>query len=191
MLFEERSPLVANYQKKKSSLVIYESQPKLGLIFEVLVNTLCKKSLKCLCHIASCICACLKVLVTSFGAPLSNISRVHFSSRCVTFVSTNDDFDSIDVDTISTHLFLPVDQGLETVFVINIIDHDNAICIFIEILANQSIFIITRKVEKVDRYRLVFHSQFFHTIVHTNGGDVPFHETAFTVALDKTTFTNF
>ncbi len=74
MLCEERSPLVANYQKKSTLAIIGESQSKFGLIFEVLVNTLCKESLKCLCNIASCICTCLKVLVAAFCAPLSHIS---------------------------------------------------------------------------------------------------------------------
>ena len=38
---------------------------------------------------------------------------------------------------------------------------------------------------------MIFQREFFNTVVHADGADVPFNEAAFTIAFDQARFANF
>mmetsp|Transcript_14977 Transcript_14977/g.18883 ORF Transcript_14977/g.18883 Transcript_14977/m.18883 type:complete len:230 (-) Transcript_14977:405-1094(-) len=127
------------------------------------------------------------MLVATLSAPGGNITRVHLTSWHVNLVTAHYDLNAISFDTIAAHFFLPVEEGSEAVLVVHIIHHNDAVCILVKLLPNESIIIIAGQVKEVDRDRLSFDCQFFHSIIYTDSGNVALDESTLAIALDQAT----
>ena len=118
------------------------SNLELFLVIEVLVHAHLEEELEGFSHICRRIGTGLKVAETSFLAPLGHVSGIDLASRLVTLVTADDDLNSVHVHAKSAHLFLPVHQRLETVPIVHIVNHDDAICILVELLSDQPVVIV-------------------------------------------------
>ena len=131
------------------------------------------------------------MLESTLLAPLGHVSWVDLTARLVTLVATDDYLDPGHVDAETTHFLLPVDQRRKAIPIVNIVHHDNPVCILIELLPNQPVVIIATQIKEVNRNRLLLNCQLLNAIIDTNSGNVSFDETTLAVALDQAGLTNF
>jgi len=82
------------------------------------------------------------MLVATLVAPASHILWVHFTRWHVALVAAYDHLNAVCLDAKAAHFFLPVDKRSETVLVVYIVNHDNTICVFVEILADQTVVVV-------------------------------------------------
>ena len=108
------------------------------------------------------------MLIPALLTPSCDILRVHLASWHVAFVSADDHLDSALVDTVTAHLFFPMNKRAETVLVVNVVDHDDSIGIFIEFLTNKAIVIIARQIEEIDGDRLTLNCELLNAIIDTD-----------------------
>ena len=167
------------------------SESELGLVLEVLVGAEPKEVLEGLADIGRCVCARLEVLVASFVAPSLHIARVDLAPGHIDFVAAHNDLDSVRFNAVAAHFFLPVDEGRETVLVVHVVDHDDSVCVLVELLPNQPVVIVPRQIEEVYRDGLVFDRELFDAVVNSNRRNVALYEASFAVALDKAALANF
>ena len=109
------------------------------------------------------------MLVTSLVAPLLNIVGVDFAPGHIDLISADDDLDSVRFNAVAAHLFLPMDEGCEAVFVVHVVDHDDSIGVLVELLPNQAVIVVPAQVKEVDRDRLALNCQLLDAIVNADG----------------------
>jgi hypothetical protein len=84
-----------------------------------------------------------------------------------------------------------MDKGTERISIVDIIDHNYAVGVFVEVSADHFVLFVSRKIKEVNRNWMILQSQLFNTIVNADGRDVPLYKTTFTVALYETRLSHF
>ena len=54
----------------------------------------------------------------------------------------DNDLDAALVDAKAAHLFLPVDERSEAIFVVHVVDHDDTVGVLVELLTYKAVVII-------------------------------------------------
>jgi len=129
--------------------------------------------------------------VTAVLAPLDCVILGDLSTALITLIATNDDFAPGHVNAGALHFLLPVHEWLERITIVNIINHDYAISIFIELSSDEFVFFIAGEIKEIDWDWVFTNWQLFHTVIDSNRRNIPLYETTFTIALDQTWFTDF
>lgn len=131
------------------------------------------------------------MLIASLVAPLLHVVGIDFTPRHIDLITADYDFDSVRFHAEAAHFFLPVDERCEAVLVVYVVYHDDSIGVFVKLLPNQTVIIVTTQVEEVYRDRLPLDCQLLDAIVYTDCRDVALDESTLAVALNEAAFADF
>lgn len=88
--------------------------------------------------------------VASVLAPLGGIVLWDFAPTLITLVAAHDDFAPRHVNARSFHFLFPVDERLERITIVNIVNHDYAICVLVKLGSNEFVFFVAREIKEVN-----------------------------------------